>query len=59
MGKTWSAPITVAKGSPQQGFGDAAMATDGRTIHMVMVSGSGAMALPITGKEAPTDVLYT
>ena len=41
MGKTWSAPITVAKGSPQQGFGDAAMATDGRTIHMVMVSGSG------------------
>lgn len=41
MGKTWSMPITVAKGTPEQGFGDAAMATDGNTIHMLMASGRG------------------
>ena len=58
MGKTWSAPITVAKGSPQQGFGDAAMATDGRTIHMVMVSGSGLWHYPSQAKK-PLQMYYT
>jgi len=38
-GKTWSAPITVARGTPEHGYGDAAMATDGRTIYMVMGGG--------------------
>ena len=45
-GKTWSAPTTVAKGRPEQGFGDAAMATDGKNIYMVMVSGSGLWNYP-------------
>ena len=58
MGKTWSTPITVAKGSPQQGFGDAAMATDGRTIYMVMVSGSGLWHYPSQAKK-PLQMYYT
>ena len=58
MGNTWSTPITVAKGSPQQGFGDAAMATDGRTIHMVMVSGSGLWHYPSQAKK-PLQMYYT
>lgn len=40
-GKTWSKPITVAKGTPDYGYGDAAMAISGSTITMVMVGGNG------------------
>ena len=45
-GKTWSAPITVARGTSEHGYGDAAMATDGRTIYMVMVGGAGLWHYP-------------
>ena len=45
-GKTWSAPITVARGMPEHGYGDAAMATDGHTIYMVMVGGAGLWHYP-------------
>lgn len=50
-GKSWSAPITVARGTPQHGFGDAAMATDGRNIYMVMVAGSGLWFYPSSAEK--------
>lgn len=50
-GRTWSRPITVAKGTPEQGFGDAAIATDGKTLYMVMVSGSGLWFYPSQAKK--------
>lgn len=44
-GKTWSDPITVAQGNWTHGYGDAAMATDGKNIYMLMVGGSGLWEL--------------
>ncbi|WP_329904403.1 sialidase family protein [Porphyromonas pogonae] len=38
-GKTWSQPITVAKGSPSYGYGDAAIAVNGNTITMMFIGG--------------------
>lgn len=43
-GLSWSSPITVAKGTESHGYGDAAMATDGKKIYMVMVGGQGLWA---------------
>lgn len=57
-GRTWSRPITVAKGSPEQGFGDAAIATDGKTLYMVMVSGSGLWFYPSQAKK-PLQMYFT
>ncbi len=51
LGKTWSKPITVAKGIEGHGFGDAAMATDGKNIYMVMVAGSGLWFYPSWAKK--------
>ncbi len=51
LGKTWSKPITVAKGIEGHGFGDAAMATDGKNIYMVMVAGSGLWFYPSSAKK--------
>lgn len=39
-------PITVAHGSPEYGYGDAAITTDGKNIYMVMVAGSGLWFYP-------------
>lgn len=50
-GRTWSAPITVATGTKEHGYGDAAMATDGKTIYMVMVGGAGLWTYPSISKE--------
>lgn len=44
-GKTWSEPITVARGGSEHGYGDAAMATDGKIIHMVLVGGYGLWSI--------------
>lgn len=57
-GKTWSAPITVAQGTPEHGYGDAAIATDGKTIHMVMVAGSGLWYYPSAAKK-PLEMYYS
>lgn len=45
-GVTWGRPITVAHGSPEYGYGDAAITTDGKNIYMVMVAGSGLWFYP-------------
>lgn len=57
-GLSWSKPITVAQGSPEHGFGDAAIATDGKTLHMVMVAGSGLWFYPSSAKK-PLEMYYT
>lgn len=57
-GKSWSTPITVAKGNPNYGYGDAAMATDGKNIYMVMVAGSGLWFYPSYAKR-PLDMFYS
>lgn len=57
-GKTWSEPITVAQGTPEHGYGDAAIATDGKTIHMVMVAGSGLWFYPSAAKK-PLEMYYS
>ncbi|MDO4707853.1 MAG: exo-alpha-sialidase [Porphyromonadaceae bacterium] len=57
-GLSWSKPITVAQGSPEHGFGDAAIATDGKTLHMVMVAGSGLWFYP-SSAEKPLEMYYT
>lgn len=57
-GKTWSKPITVAKGTPEHGYGDAAMATDGKNIYMVMVAGSGLWYYPTHAKK-PLEMFFT
>lgn len=57
-GKSWSAPITVVQGSPDYGYGDAAMVTDGRNIYMVMVGGSGLWFYPSSAKR-PLDMYFT
>ena len=57
-GRTWSAPITVATGTKEHGYGDAAMATDGKTIYMVMVGGAGLWTYPSITKE-PTQMYFT
>lgn len=57
-GKTWSAPITVAQGRPDFGYGDAAMVTDGKVIHMVMAGGAGFWQYPAAAKE-PLQMFYT
>ncbi len=51
LGKTWSKPITVAKGIEGHGFGDAGIATDGKNIYMVMVAGSGLWFYPSSAKK--------
>lgn len=57
-GLTWSEPITVAKGTPEHGYGDAAIATDGETLHMVMVAGSGLWFYP-SAADKPLEMYYT
>lgn len=57
-GKTWSSPITVAKGTPQHGYGDAAMTTDGKNIYMVMVAGSGLWFYPSSASK-PLEMYFT
>lgn len=57
-GQTWSTPITVAKGTPNYGYGDAAMATDGKNIYMVMVAGSGLWFYP-SYADRPLDMFYS
>ena len=57
-GLTWSAPITIAEGSADHGFGDAAMATDGKTIYMVMVGGAGLWTYPSISKQ-PSQMYFT
>lgn len=57
-GRTWSKPITVAKGNAQYGYGDAAMATDGQNIYMVMVAGSGLWFYPSSAKK-PLDMFFS
>ncbi len=57
-GKTWSAPITVAKGTPEHGYGDAAMTTDGKNIYMVMVAGSGLWYYPSAASK-PLEMFFT
>lgn len=57
-GKTWSAPITVAKGTPEHGYGDAAMTTDGKNIYMVMVAGSGLWYYPSAANK-PLEMHFT
>ena len=57
-GKTWSAPITVARGTAEHGYGDAAMATDGHTIYMVMVGGTGLWHYPSRSK-LPIQMYFT
>lgn len=57
-GKTWSEPITVARGTAAHGYGDAAMVSDGKTIHMVMVAGSGLWAYPSSAQKA-MEMYYT
>ncbi len=58
LGKTWSNPITVAKGEEGHGFGDAAMATDGKNIYMVMVAGSGLWYYPSHAKK-PLEMFFS
>lgn len=57
-GRTWSRPITVAKGTPDHGYGDAAMATDGKNIYMVMVAGSGLWFYPSSAKK-PLEMYFS
>lgn len=57
-GQTWSAPITIAEGSADHGYGDAAMATDGKTIYMVMVGGAGLWTYPSISKQ-PSQMYFT
>ncbi len=57
-GKTWGRPITVAKGTPEHGYGDAAMATDGKNIYMVMVAGSGLWFYPSSASK-PLEMYFT
>lgn len=57
-GRTWSKPITVAEGTPEHGYGDAAIATDGKTLHMVMVAGSGLWFYPSSASK-PLEMYYT
>lgn len=57
-GLTWSAPITIAEGSADHGYGDAAMATDGKTIYMVMVGGAGLWTYPSISKQ-PSQMYFT
>lgn len=57
-GKTWSQPITVAKGTPEHGYGDAAMTTDGKNIYMVMIAGSGLWFYP-SAADKPLEMYFT
>ena len=57
-GRSWSKPITVAKGSSDYGYGDAAITTDGKNIYMVMVAGSGLWYYPSSAKK-PLDMYFT
>lgn len=57
-GLTWSAPITIAEGTADHGYGDAAMATDGKTIYMVMVGGAGLWTYPSIS-PAPSQMYFT
>ncbi len=54
-GLTWSEPILVTEGRDDYGFGDAALATDGKNIYMVMVAGSGLWYYPKYAKK-PLDM---
>lgn len=57
-GRTWSKPITIAKGTPEHGFGDAAFATDGKNIYAVMVAGSGLWFYPSHAKK-PLEMFFS
>lgn len=57
-GRSWSAPITVARGTADHGYGDAAMVSDGKTIYMVMVAGSGLWNFPTHAKK-PLEMYFT
>lgn len=57
-GRTWSKPITVAKGTPDHGYGDAALATDGKNLYMVMVAGSGLWFYPSSAKK-PLEMYFS
>lgn len=57
-GRTWGAPITVAKGTKDHGYGDAAIATDGKNLYMVMVAGSGLWFYPSSAKK-PLEMFFS
>lgn len=57
-GRSWSTPITVARGTADHGYGDAAMVSDGKTIYMVMVAGSGLWNYPTYAKK-PLEMYFT
>ena len=57
-GRTWSKPITVAKGTAEHGYGDAAITTDGKNIYMVMVAGSGLWHYPSQAKK-PLEMYFS
>lgn len=57
-GRTWSKPITVAKGTETHGYGDAAIATDGKNLYMVMVAGSGLWFYPSQAKK-PLEMYFS